>query len=204
MVFSVGMIVVTLKSVPAGSFPQAMTSEMLEVPAGQDRSVTAPTRPPLYIDAIAGQEPLPPGEAVPWLVGNLVSAAQLFPQWVIEDLTIPLHLQPNGGSIIGFTAGGVSGTIAFAQDSSDWLLAVAEIEGRELFRGYIERAYEEYDIWPPDAGAAEGEAPGRIGKHASWISLDARAWPTLSPLAPQGWFNTRLDEKNGAWRPPGV
>ena len=65
----------------------------------------------------------------------------------------------------------------------------------ELFRGYIELPYEDYEIWPPHAGAAEGEAPGRIGKGTTWISFAASSWPILSLLAnSEGGVNIVVNE----------
>ncbi len=54
---------------------------------------------------------------------------------------------------------------------------------------------EEYAIWPPHAGAAEGEAPGRIGKRAACVSFAAASWPSLAPLAnDEGGVNIVVDE----------
>lgn len=155
--------------------------------------MSAPERPPIFNDAIAGRE-IPPSEAADWFIGNFVSLAGTFPDWLVEDTEIAVTVSPQGQAEIGFSARGVTGTIAFSQEPGGWIEAVASAGGREVFRGYIERAYEQYEVWPANAGAASGEAPGRIGKHGTWVSLAAAAWPALAPLAPGGWLNAAADE----------
>ncbi len=159
--------------------------------------MTAPTRPPVYCDAIGGNDNVPPEDAIPWFIDNFVSQAKWFPDWLVDDEGGPLvRLAALGPRLIGFDAAGVSGEIEFSADGSGWLLAVARVGGSEVFRAYIERVYEEYEVWPPGAGAAPFEAEGgRIGKKASWISLRTEFWPILQPLANEnGWLNMREDE----------
>lgn len=79
--------------------------------------------------------------------------------------------------------------------SGQFRCGFARIGEAEMFRGYIGRPYEEYAIWPPHAGAAEGEAPGRIGKRAACVSFAAASWPSLAPLAnDEGGVNIVVDE----------
>lgn len=157
--------------------------------------MTAPTRPPFYVDAIGGDDNVPPEQAVPWLIGRFVSAAKWFPDWRVEDVGIAVRLHVMGPTSIAFEAEGVRGVIELAADETGWLVAVARIGEAELFRGYIELPYEEYEIWPPHAGAADGEEPGRIGKRATWISFAASSWPALAPLANRdGGVNLTIDE----------
>lgn len=159
--------------------------------------MTAPARPPVYADAIAGRDDVPPEEAVPWLIGNFISSAMTFPDWVIDEAAIPVALRVTGPASVRFAAASVEGELVFSADPSGWIVAVATIGSREVFRAYVERNYEEYEVWPPDAGAipVAGKEPGRIGKHATWVSLNAAAWPVLRPVAnPDGWVNIVVDE----------
>ena len=88
----------------------------------------------------------------------------------------------------------MSGVIELAAEETGWLVAVARIGHVEVFRGYVERPYEQYEIWPPHAGLADGEAPGRIGKRTTWVSFAAASWPArdqasrrdAQPLMPTG------------------
>ena len=157
--------------------------------------MTAPTRAPSYYDPIGGIE-MPPREGVPWLIDTFVSTARWFNDWLVEDVGIPVRLEAAGPSSIGFEAPGVSGVIELSADASGWLLAVARIGATEVFRGYVERAYEQCEIWPPNAGSADAEdSPGRIGKRAMWVSFRAEVWPVLAPLANElGGVNISVDE----------
>jgi hypothetical protein len=82
-----------------------------------------------------------------------------------------------------------------AVHASGWVEAVVAVEGFEPRSFFIERAYEEFAIWPPDS-PGEAVDSGRMGKNASWVQLDARHWPDLSGLA-QGGFVT-LDSADSA------
>jgi len=157
--------------------------------------MTAPARPPSYYDAFDAVE-LSPRKGIPWLIENFVSTAKWFNDWVVEDVGMPVRLHAAGPSSIGFEAGGVSGTIELSADRSGWLLAVARIGPSEVFRGYVERQYEQYEIWPPNAGRADAEdAPGVIGKRAHWIGLSPEVWPALAPLANElGGVHIAVDE----------
>ena len=72
----------------------------------------------------------------------------------------------------------------------NWLLILAsmlsvELAGAEIWRGYIDRPYEELNIWQPGAvfpARRTQEAPGRIGKRLTWLVLDGNTWPALAPI----------------------
>jgi hypothetical protein len=157
--------------------------------------MSAPARPPVYADAIAGDDNVAPDRAIPGLIDSIVSAAKGFPDWVVEDLGVAVHLHVSGPSSIEYEAKGARGVIELSAEETGWLVAVARTGAAEMFRGYIERPYEDYEIWSPQAGAAAGEAPGRIGKRATWISFAAASWPALAPLAnDEGGVNIAIDE----------
>jgi hypothetical protein len=58
--------------------------------------------------------------------------------------------------------------------------------GREVFRAWVDRPYDEYDLWP-DCEAVPArrdvDAPGHIGKRRNWINLSTSAWPQLARFA---------------------
>ena len=168
--------------------------------------MNAPDRPPLFCEPVYGWEATAPdtGELMGWLIDNLADDARPWPDWVIEagcSLPVRLNLlahESGRSARIGFAAEGVEGMIEAVPDPSGWLLATAEIGGAEVFRAYVDRPFEEYDLWPAGANAAPGEeAPGRMSKKRWWVSLSAAAWPALSPLAADGWFNARHAERQG-------
>lgn len=75
----------------------------------------------------------------------------------------------------------ITATIALSPDPSGWTRIDAIVGGETVFTAYLDRVYEEFDLWPPGASGA-GEAPGRIGKRQTWASLSADAWPVLRAM----------------------
>lgn len=65
---------------------------------------------------------------------------------------------------------------------SGWVEAVVTVEGLEARSFFIERIYEEFELWPPDS-ACEAIDSGRMGKNASWVQLEAEHWPDFASLA---------------------
>lgn len=166
-----------------------------------------PGRPPVFCDPVYGRETTAPdtGELVGRLIDSLADDARDWPHWVIEAdsglpvrLTMPAH-EPGRSARIGFAAQGVEGVIEAVPDPSGWLLATAKIGGAEVFRAYVDRPFEEYALWPAGADAGpDEEEPGRVGKKRWWLGLSAAAWPVLSPLARDGWFNACHAERRNA------
>jgi hypothetical protein len=163
--------------------------------------MTAPTRPPWFCDSLAGTEYTYPHtqEEAGWLVDRLASQAKYFPDWQIEvddTRTIPVKLDvletsthPPLARIRASTADGAI-EITATVDPSGWALAIATLNGAEVFRAYLDRPYEEYDLFPSGSTAGpKEEEPGRMGKKMAWISLQVAHWPVLAPLSSQGWFN---------------
>lgn len=64
-------------------------------------------------------------------------------------------------------------------DQTGWIKAAVSATHAEIIF-YIERTYEEWDIWPANS-AGQGEAPGRISKRFSWAQFEAVSWPEFSP-----------------------
>jgi len=63
------------------------------------------------------------------------------------------------------------------------VLAVATIAGAEVFRGYLDRPWEQCEIWPPGREpVGDEEAPGRIGKKQTFVTLSTVDWPQLLTL----------------------
>lgn len=122
------------------------------------------------------------------------STARHDPDWVLESVgDRPVRLTPiscsREGARIGFDSLGVSGEITLTPHESGWVKVVAQIDGRAVFSAFAEQVWEEYELYPDgwtDEARAKGtdeDAPGRIGKRRSWMSLSAVAWPQLAPLA---------------------
>lgn len=163
--------------------------------------MSAPTRKPFYYDFSNSEDGLPPEQGAPWVIDDFVSIARHFTDWLVEDRRLPFQVRPlaalkDGAARISFAGDGHYGLIELTPDPSGWVLVVGKVGEREVFRGYLDRPYEHYELWPVDAEpAADEEGPGRIGKIQSWIGLSADAWPALKPLADErGWVTLVVDE----------
>src|SRR5690606_17872093 len=110
-----------------------------------------------------------PATGGPWLIDSFVSTARHFADWMVADDALPIRVwaiaehAKTGAGRIGFAAGGVEGEIVLSMAPGGWVLAVASIGGAEVFRGYVDRQWEQCDIWPVGATPArDDEGPGRI------------------------------------------
>ena len=155
-----------------------------------------PLTPAYYGDLWTGKdEGLDPADESRNTVDDFAAMPSLLPRWVLDDearglpeftLELVEHVPRQHAVLRG---GGV--LVRCAADASGYVLVTAERDGAELFRAFIDRPYEEYDLWPPGAvfpGRRSEEAPGRIGKRRSWVVLDTRTWPILAPLANEAGF----------------
>lgn len=174
--------------------------------------MSAPKQKPFFFDMATGEERTVPqtGADMAALIDRIATAAGVAADWAIEDgahdgLAVRLSLIEHAGGrrvVVGFSAGTVEGRIVAEPDPSGWVRVTAETAGAERFRAYVDRPYEEHELWPEGADAAAGgDIPGRAGKRLLWVSLSAEAWPVLAPLAAGGWFNAEAAEP-GARRPP--
>lgn len=152
--------------------------------------MSAPARPPFYWDFGNSDEGYPPAQGGPWLIDNFLSTAETFEDWMVEGDDFPVRVwaiaryETAGAGKIGFEAKGAEGEITLTMDPSGWIVCVAQIGGTEVFRGYIDRIWEQSDIWPVGAMPGPGdEGPGRIGKRQTWVGLSTTAWPQLQSIA---------------------
>jgi len=168
--------------------------------------MTAPARPPSFFDALTGRDtPYPDSLREPrFLIDDLARDARDWPNWVLDDddnqrvvtLGVTEHV-PERKVVIAFTVGSLHGAITAVPDPSGYLRIVVDANGAGFLTAYVERIWEEYEIWPPGATAAMGEeSPGRMGKRRSWVSISARGWPALAAVAnSQGWLNLKQVER---------
>jgi len=148
-----------------------------------------PSFAPDFFNSLSGGQETPANGAY-GLALDFDSTARCDPDWIIESAgDRPLRLTPiscsRDGARVAFESLGVSGVISLTPHVSGWVKVVAEIDGRPVFTGFAEQVWEEYELYPPGRPqrVVEEDAPGRIGKRRSWISLSAAAWPQLAPLA---------------------
>lgn len=155
-------------------------------------SLGPPLTPPHHFDFTDPDGPQnAPLPAAAWLLDSIVLAARAEPHWIIDDassravdLAVTEH-QPGQGGTIAITSGPIALLLRLAVDASGYVRASVEHAGAEIWRGYIDRPYEELDIWPPAAvfeARRTTEAPGRVGKRLTWLVLDSKPWPALATI----------------------
>lgn len=130
---------------------------------------------------------LDPASAAPKLLDRLADAVRAAPNWEVDGRGIAARLaveahEPGRSLRVAYVAADAGGTLTLTLDDSGWLHAVLEQDGAEVFSAYADRPFEETALWP-DGALAEGPSPGLVGRGLNWVSLDARAWPALQPLA---------------------
>lgn len=155
--------------------------------------MSAPVRPPIFFDLLSGTDrpPSEVSEEAGYLLDDLVWDVRRWPSWLIDDdggrrvaLSVIAH-EARRRAVISFSAGAGRGRIVATPDATGYLRFEVAMEdaGAVVLVAYVERVWEEYDLWPPGAVAAFGEEPpGRMGKHRNWVSMAVDAWPVLAEV----------------------
>jgi hypothetical protein len=90
----------------------------------------------------------------------------------------------------------VAGRVAFSPDPSHWVKVEVFLGAFRVFVAYMDRVWEEFELWPSGATEKTVESPGRIGKRLDWISLAPSAWPALARLVGHQTFSIELPGRN--------
>lgn len=85
-------------------------------------------------------------------------------------------------------SGVINGRIEVSIDADLWLRADVYRDGAWFGRGWIERGFEECEIWPDASDGligprVEDDPPGRISKRGFWIQFDTSQWPGYESTA---------------------
>lgn len=164
--------------------------------------MTAPQGKAWFGDAFAGLDDVAdPAAERDDIIDRIARAADLFPDWIADSTGTAVELTVAeavpGRTVIVWRAAGHQGRVTVTADPSGWLLAVAEYGGTEVLRAYVDHVYEEFDCYPPGWPEPDHrqDAPGRIGKKLSWISLSTTHWPVLEAVdGGTGWLNVQIDD----------
>ncbi len=150
-----------------------------------------PAVPPFWFDGLTGGEMLL-SVAAAAVLDDFADALRRAPCWVLETgsggIVTPRVCSHRRGERLEVLAelAGESMEIVLEPDASGWLSIAATCRGQEVFRAWLDRPYEEYELWPEgDAIPTRRnvDAPGRIGKRRNWINVSAAAWPQLARFA---------------------
>lgn len=114
----------------------------------------------------------------------LCSFASLSPVWrdrAGRDIAVNLVRKTNQNALIQFT-GAIEGRIELSIAPSFWVRADVYLGDTWFGRGWIERCFEECEIWPDAADGivgpnVEDDPPGRISKRGYWMQFDTSQWP---------------------------
>ncbi|HVY90436.1 MAG TPA: hypothetical protein VG942_16335 [Hyphomonadaceae bacterium] len=105
--------------------------------------------------------------------------------WETEEVSPSLFRAP-------FSCDRGDGVLELSMAPDGWVKAELLLGGAMIFRAWIEDPYEEKEGWP-DGADGIGEAPLRISKRGSWLSLDVVRFPGVT-AGKDGYFT--LEETN--------
>lgn len=139
-----------------------------------------PVRAPQYFDDNDGPPTL--GSAQ-WLLTVLCDFARRSPVWrdrAGRDVAVKVEGETPQDAIITFS-GAISGRIELSIAPSVWVRADVYLDDAWFARGWIERCYEECEIWPDASDGLVGplvsdDPPGRISKRGYWLQFDTSQW----------------------------
>lgn len=97
------------------------------------------------------------------------------------EIAVNVERETNQDALITF-AGALNGRIELSIAPSLWVRADVYFDAVWFGRGWIERCYEECEIWPDGADGivgprVEDDPPGRISKRGYWLQFDTAQWP---------------------------
>lgn len=142
---------------------------------------TPPVRPPHYFWDEEGPATL--GSAQ-FLLGLLCDFAGLSPVWkdrAGREIVVSVAHETKQDALITLR-GALEGRIELSVAPSLWVRAEVYLGGAWFGRGWIERCYEECEIWPDGSDGVVGplvadDPPGRISKRGYWLQFDTSQWP---------------------------
>lgn len=168
--------------------------------------MTPPKRKPYFFDSAgSGAEWTYPdtAEEMRWLLSRLAATVEMFPRWhtdnegrVAQPVTLSILDDTPDVLRIAVVSGALTGVVTARPDpKSGFVELIAQRDGTTLFHAFVDHPFEEYDLYPPgDETPEREEAPGRMGKRMTWVSLSTGAWPQLGALTGSASFNLIVDE----------
>ena len=152
--------------------------------------VDPPRKPPTYAQPIGGDDCfLDPTAMLDELANLLTVSVGVDRSWIVRDWTIlvvAIGQRSCGQSLsVDFKASRKNdehdATLNLSVHPSGWIGARITV-GALSRHVFIERIYEEFEIWPPGSPCTAKDS-GRMGKRCTWVQLQADHWPDLAALA---------------------
>jgi len=152
--------------------------------------VEPPLRPPTYAQPIGGEDCfVEPATMLDELAGLLSIGLDIDRSWIVgnwnvlvasvgeraagQPLSVDFLVSRNGSER--------DAALNLSVHPSGWIDARVSV-GSDSRHFFIERIYEEFEIWPPGSPCAATDS-GRMGKRCGWVQLQAQHWPDLTFLA---------------------
>jgi hypothetical protein len=140
-----------------------------------------PLRAPQYLSDTDGAPTLSSARR---LLIVLCAFARHSPIWCDgagRRIAVRLERETEHDALIALS-GAFAGRIALSIAPSLWIRADVYRDDAWFARGWIERCYEECEIWPDASEGAVGplvsdDPPGRISKRGYWLQFDTAQWP---------------------------
>ena len=125
-----------------------------------------------------------------FLLGLLCDFAGLSPIWkdrAGRDIAVSVVRETKQDALITLS-GALDGRIELSVAPSLWVRAEVYLGAGWFGRGWIERCYEECEIWPDASDGVVGplvsdDPPGRISKRGYWLQFDTSQWPGYESAA---------------------
>ena len=140
-----------------------------------------PLRPPLFFWDQDAPATLSSAQG---LLSLLCSFARFSPLWRDREgreFSVTVSRETDQQAHITLS-GALTGHIDLSIDPSLWVRADFYHNDAWFGRGWIERCYEECEIWPDASDGIIGprvadDPPGRISKRGYWVQFDTSQWP---------------------------
>jgi hypothetical protein len=140
-----------------------------------------PTRAPHFF---SDQDGPPTLSSAQELLSLLCGFTRISPVWLDRtgrEIGVSLARESKQDALVELT-GAIEGRIELSIAPSLWVRADVYRNNVWFGRGWIERCYEECEIWPDAADGiigpkVEDDPPGRISKRGYWVQFDTSQWP---------------------------
>jgi hypothetical protein len=140
-----------------------------------------PIRSPHFFDDGDGPATLGAAQGLLFLLCSFARRSAVWRDRHGREVSVTVARETDRTAVITLT-GALSGHIELSIDPSFWVRADFHRDNAWFGRGWIERCYEECEIWPDGADGivgprVEDDPPGRISKRGAWIQFDTTQWP---------------------------